>query len=185
MPGRTQTAVRASSGAANPGSCVEVAGDQSVAHLSWSRLGSMQAVVAHVRRSLVPSAPLRRTIEGGRSGKKKAYHPKARPSVLLVITWMRRVLIEPPDVVTVLLAWQVPEARSCLTLPSTSLPELFLLGDSRSLTAMNAPCPIDPGGAHASHYVSRDCRKEAGRSWPGREAPQVPHQGCRRLAFCR
>src|SRR3954466_4518682 len=67
-------------------SCVEVAGDQSVADLSWSRLGSMQAVVAHVRRSLVPSAPLRRTIEGGWNGKKKAYHRKlARASCSLLV----------------------------------------------------------------------------------------------------
>jgi hypothetical protein len=54
-------------------SCVEVAGDQAVADLSWPRLGSIQAVVADVRRSLPFSAPLRRTIEEGANGKKKAY----------------------------------------------------------------------------------------------------------------
>ena len=54
------------------GSSIEVAGDQSVADPGWSRLRSMQAVVAHVRQLLDPSAPLRGAIEGAPSGKKMA-----------------------------------------------------------------------------------------------------------------
>ena len=86
---------------------------------------------------------------------------------------------------TVLLAWQVPEARSCLTLPSTSLPELFLLGDPRSLTAMNAPCPIDPEGHMLLITFRAIAEKKLTEAGHDREAPQVPHQGCGRLAFCR
>ena len=92
---------------------------------------------------------------------KRRHYPKARPSVLLVITWMRRVLIEPPGRRDC--AARVAGTGSSLV-PDAAFhkpPGIVPFGRPTLANSYELRCPIDPGGAHASHYVPRDCRKEA------------------------